>query len=194
MSEYESQKDIKYDGIPFTNLYQVHPLVSAENLAAFWDRPPFPVTEEQKHYYKEALNSIETNRESLLSLPRQLVHHDLLVFNLLSVDRSITGVLDFDLLAVDISFLEFVISLNHVLQLSSGSLEMAAAFIEGFTLFPTFSSEEIRQLRTLTQLYHIALHIYVGQYVREKTIQPLLSTLRINLLSGISGWSKMKCC
>lgn len=165
LSEYERVKDIKYAGIPFTELYRLHPLASEENVAFFWKRTPFPVTDEQKHYYNEALISVETNREALLSLPRQLVHHDLLVFNLLSIDRCITGVLDFDFLAVDISFLEFVISLNHVLQMSGGSLEMAAAFIEGYAVFRTCSSEELKQLRTLTRLYHIAvLHIYIGQY------------------------------
>ncbi|MFX3633135.1 MAG: phosphotransferase enzyme family protein [Candidatus Pristimantibacillus sp.] len=165
LSEYERPMDIKYDGIPFTDLYRLHPLASVESIASFWERPPFPVTDEQQHYYNEALISVETNYEALLSLPRQLVHHDLLVFNLLSVERSITGVLDFDFLAVDISFLEFVISLNHVLQMSGGSLEMAAAFIEGYAVFRTCSSEELRQLRTLTRLYHIAvLHIYIGQY------------------------------
>jgi Ser/Thr protein kinase RdoA (MazF antagonist) len=170
LSEYEGPpKDINYEGIPFTDLYRLHPLASEETVASFWKRPPFPVTEVQKHYYNEALISVETNRKALLSLPRQMIHHDVLVFNLLSVDRRITGVLDFDFVAVDISFLEFVISLNHVLQLSGGSLQMAAAYIEGYAMFRTCSSEELRQLRTLTRLYHIAvLHIYIGQYESGK--------------------------
>ncbi|WP_341282448.1 phosphotransferase [Paenibacillus sp. FSL H8-0537] len=183
LSEYERPKNIKYDGIPFTNLYQLHPLATEEITASFWKKPPFPVTDEQKHYYNEALISVETNRKALLSLPLQLVHHDLLVFNLLSVDRCITGVLDFDFLAVDISFLEFVISLNHVLQMSGGSLEMSAAFIEGYASFRTLSSEELSQLRTLTRLYHIAvLHIYIGQNRAGKDISTAFAYIANQLI------------
>ncbi|MGG4146120.1 phosphotransferase [Paenibacillus algorifonticola] len=183
LKKYEQPKNFKYNGTPFTSLYQLHPLATAEITASFWKQPPFPVTDEQKHYYSEALISVESNREALLSLPLQMVHHDLLVFNLLSVDRCITGVLDFDFLAIDISFLEFVISLNHVLQMSGGSLEMAAAFIEGYVSFRTLSSEELSQLRTLTRLYHIAvLHIYIGQFRAGKDISYAFSYIANQLI------------
>jgi len=171
LGEYERPQSFDYEGIPFTDLYRLHPLADQESVASFWDSPPFPVTDEQKLAYNEALACVEEQRGALMELPRQLVHHDLLVFNLLSIDDVITGVLDFDFLAVDIAFLEFAISLNHVLQLSGGSLEMAAAFVEGYSAFRTGSSEEFRLLRTMTRLYHVAvLHIYIGQYRSGKDI------------------------
>lgn len=171
LSECERLQHRGYDGIPFTDLYRLHSLATVESVSEFWEQPPFQLTDEQKHYYNEAFVSVEANREALLLLPRQLVHHDLLVFNLLSIDGCITGVLDFDFLAVDLSFLEVVISLNHVLQLSRGSLEMASAFIQGYAMFRSCSIEEWRHLRTLTRLYHIAvLHIYIGQYRAGKDI------------------------
>ncbi|MEK3885647.1 phosphotransferase [Paenibacillus sp. PL2-23] len=64
----------------------------------------------------------------LEKLPKQLVHHDLLVFNLLAHENKIKGVLDFDFISLDVSFMEFAICLNHVLQMSNGSLEMAEAY------------------------------------------------------------------
>lgn len=160
----EYRAPLKYEGIPFTDLYKLHSLADAEGIASFWKCPPFSITDEQRFYYDNALISVEKNMETLMSLPRQLVHHDVLLFNLLSMDNRITGVLDFDFLGVDISFLEFVISLNHVLQMSGGSIELTTAFIEGYAGFRNHSSEELGQIRTLTQLYHIAiLHIYIGQ-------------------------------
>ncbi|PWV97881.1 Ser/Thr protein kinase RdoA (MazF antagonist) [Paenibacillus cellulosilyticus] len=165
LREFGELKDCHpYTGIPFTDFYRLHPLATREAAAAFWETPPFPITDEQRRIYEESLASVEANRDALSALPRQVVHHDLLVFNLLAVEQRITGVLDFDFLAEDIRFLEFAISLNHVLHMSGGSLEMAQAFIEGYALYGGCTYEEMQQLRTLTRLYHIAvLHIYIGQ-------------------------------
>lgn len=165
LGEYERQESMAYAGTPFTDLYHLHPLATPKEIAAFWEQPPFPLTDQQKQTYNEVLTDVMAQLDTLLSLPRQLVHHDVLVFNLLSVERRITGVLDFDFLALDISSLEFAISLNHVLQISGGSLEMATAFINGYAAFRSCSTEELSHLRSLTRLYHIAvLHIYIGQY------------------------------
>ncbi|WP_372631568.1 phosphotransferase [Cohnella sp.] len=101
----------------------------------------------------------------LEKLPKQFVHHDLLVFNLLAHENKIKGVLDFDFISLDVSFMEFAICLNHVLQMSNGSLEMAEAYIRGYAKYRKGSSEEITYLQLLTQIYHIAvLHIYIGQH------------------------------
>ncbi|WP_461671258.1 phosphotransferase, partial [Mycobacterium tuberculosis] len=108
---------------------------------------------------------IENSIHLLEKLPKQFVHHDLLVFNLLAHENKIKGVLDFDFISLDVSFIEFAICLNHVLQMSNGSLEMAEAYIKGYSKYRKGSSEEITYLQLLTQIYHIAvLHIYIGQH------------------------------
>ncbi|MHA7964643.1 phosphotransferase enzyme family protein [Paenibacillus sp. CAU 1782] len=187
LSEYKHPINNNYEGISFIDLYQLHPLANEESIASFWRQPPFSIADEQKYYYNEALAFVEANREALLALPRQWVHHDLLVFNLLSVNHCITGVLDFDFLSVDISFLEFVISFNHVLQMSGNSYEMAAAFVKGYARFRTCSVKELSQLPALTRLYHIAvLHIYIGQYAAGKDNSTAFSYLASQLIERVN--------
>jgi len=83
----------------------------------------------------------------------------------LAQDNKISGVLDFDFISLDVSFMEFAICLNHVLQMTNGSLEMAETFIKGYAEYRKSSSQEFTHLQLLTQIYHIALlHIYIGQH------------------------------
>ncbi len=186
LSPYKLSNTMQNAGIPFTDLFRLHPLADAEQIALFWRKPPFHITDEQKRFYDEALAHVTAKREVLLALPRQLVHHDILVYNLLSVNRRITAVLDFDFLAMDVSFLEFVISFNHVLQMSGGSIEMAAAFIKGYKAFRTFSAEEWGQLQALTRLYHVAvLHIYIGQHAAGKDISIPFSYIANQLIERV---------
>ncbi|UHA73494.1 phosphotransferase enzyme family protein [Paenibacillus sp. 481] len=183
LGTYNKPRGLDFEGIPFTDFYGIHPLVNQAAVESFWDCPPFPITDAQKNAYDHALASVNKQLEQLKKLPQQLVHHDLLVFNLLAIDDNITGVLDFDFLAYDIAFLEFAISLNHVLQMSNGSLDMAAAFIDGYTTFRSFTTDETQQLRTLTRLYHVAvLHIYMGQYVSGKDIGMPFTTILNQLI------------
>ncbi|WP_337100669.1 phosphotransferase enzyme family protein [Paenibacillus sp. YIM B09110] len=188
LSEYVRPKELQYGGVPFTDLYGIHPLIDQEEVESFWNSPPFPISVEQKQVYDQSIASVKENLEEIMSLPRQLVHHDLLIFNLLATDQVITGVLDFDFLSVDIAFLEFSISFNHVLQLSGGSLDMAVAFVEGYSAFRTFTTDEFRQLRLLTRLYHVAvLHIYIGQYLSGKDVS-LAFTHMVNQLIERDSW------
>ncbi|WP_020614916.1 phosphotransferase enzyme family protein [Paenibacillus daejeonensis] len=176
LEKYKGPESLAFQGIPFTDLYRLHPLAGVEEIASFWAQPPFPVTDVQKQTYDQIVASVTSQLDALLTLPRQLVHHDVLVYNLLAVDHRITGVLDFDFIGLDIGSLDFVISLNHVLQLSGGSLQMAEAFIKGHANFRTFTREELDHLRTLTRLYHIALlHIYIGQHRAGKDIAEAFS-------------------
>ena len=176
LEKYERPETMAFHGIPFTDLYRLHPLAGVEEIASFWAQSPFPVTVEQKQMYDRALTSVTSQLDTLLALPRQLVHHDVLIFNLLAVEHKITGVLDFDFIGLDIACLDFVISLNHVLQLSGGSQQMAESFIRGYANFRTITREELAHLPTLTRLYHIALlHIYIGQHRAGKDIAQAFS-------------------
>ncbi|WP_138755029.1 phosphotransferase enzyme family protein [Paenibacillus sinopodophylli] len=166
------QSELQYEGVPFTELYNLHPLADYQAVTSFFKSPPFEIPQAALHFYQKTVALVESNKLEWLGFSKQLVHHDLLIFNLLSIDNRIHGVLDFDNTSLDIGFMEFAISLNHVIQMSNGSLEMAQAFIEGYSRFRTCTDQEINQLQRLTQMYHIAvLHIYIGQYYSGRDIE-----------------------
>ncbi|UVI30499.1 phosphotransferase enzyme family protein [Paenibacillus spongiae] len=162
-------RGLGFRGISFMNIYKLHPLADHRTVASFIDEPPFHIPEDDQNFYREMVSLVERSISQLQQLPAQLVHHDLLVFNLLARDNQICGVLDFDFTSMDAGFMEFAISLNHILQLSDGSLDMMDAFVKGYAAFRKSSGEEIDQLQLLTQVYHIAvLHIYIGQHYAGK--------------------------
>jgi homoserine kinase type II len=159
-----TDKSLTYCGIPFSNIYSIHPLADIASVKSFFDKPPFHIPEGDIAFYREMILSVEKSMDMLEKLPKQFVHHDLLVFNLLTPDNEIRGILDFDFISYDVSFMEFAICLNHVLQMSDGSLEIAEAFIKGYAEHRQGSSPEFTHLQLLTRIYHIAvLHIYIGQ-------------------------------
>lgn len=170
LSEYK--EEIKYEGVPFTKIYDLHPLADNQAVTSFFESPPFEIPNTTINFYKEMVSTVELNKHELKELPKQLVHHDLLIYNLLSKDNKIQGVLDFDFTSFDLRFMEFTISLNHILQLTNGSWHMTEAFIKGYSQFSKISYLEINHLQLLTQIYHIAvLHIYIGQYYSGKNIE-----------------------
>lgn len=152
-------------GKSFADIYGLHPLADAHAVKSFMDGSPFPIAENQLSFYHEMVSIVENSIPLLEELPQQFVHHDVLIFNLLAQGNHIRGVLDFDFASRDISFMEFAICLNHVLQMSNGSRAMLEAFIKGYADFRKGTAQEIGHLQLLTQIYHIAvLHIYVGQH------------------------------
>jgi len=170
LSQYEAE--LKFEGIPFTEIYNLHPLADYHAVASFIKDPPFEISQTALNFYKEMVSFVEQNKLELLELPKQLVHHDLLIYNLLSKDNRIYGVLDFDFTSLDISFMEFTISLNHVIELTNGSWDLTEAFIKGYSQFRKCTYREMNQLQLLTQIYHIAvLHIYIGQHYSGRNIE-----------------------
>lgn len=158
-------------GASFLDHYNLHPLADQSRVEAFMANPPFPLSPEDVACYKEALSEVTDKRERLRLLPMQAVHHDMLVFNLLAHGGSISGVLDFDLASTDVAAMEFAIGLNHVLQIGGGSLGMASAFIRGYARHGSITRDELKQLRTLTRAYHVAvLHFYIGQHAAGNDI------------------------
>lgn len=161
-----------YNGISFSEIYKLHPLADHSAVTAFMENPPFLIPKESMDFYRDMIIFMDENVSSLSKLPVQLVHHDLLIFNLLSQNNRISGVLDFDFLSMDTNFMEFAISLNHILQMTNGSMGMMEAFVKSYSGYRKHSLQEIEQLRNLTQIYHFAvLHIYIGQHYAGFDIQ-----------------------
>ncbi|GGA01191.1 hypothetical protein GCM10008018_54460 [Paenibacillus marchantiophytorum] len=149
---------LEYQGKSFLEIYALHPLADHLAVISFMENPPFQIPETNLTFYQEMISSLDKNMHKLMELPKQLVHHDLLIFNLLAQNNKIVGVLDFDFTSIDASFMEFTICLNHILQMSNGSLEMAEAFIQGYV-------RHRKSLQLMTQVYHIAvLHFYIGMH------------------------------
>ncbi|KRE61947.1 phosphotransferase [Paenibacillus sp. Soil750] len=170
LSQYEAE--LKYEGISFLEIYALHPLADYHAVASFIKDPPFAIPQSAITFYKEMVSSVEQSKHELLELSKQLVHHDLLIYNLLSKENRIHGVLDFDFTSFDVSFMEFTISLNHVLQLTNGSWDQVERFIKGYSQFRQCTHQEMNQLQLLTQIYHIAvLHIYIGQHYSGQNIE-----------------------
>ncbi|RXZ78821.1 hypothetical protein EBB07_25275 [Paenibacillaceae bacterium] len=165
-------KSLTNRGTSFADYYQLHPLADRQAVHTFIEHPPIAVPAALLQFYKDMVSEAESSLFRIKTLPTQLVHHDLLIFNLLAEGGKITGVLDFDFISMDIAFMEFAISFNHVLQESNGSLEMAEAFVAGYSSIRNHAPDETAMLPLLTQIYHLAvLHIYIGQYYAGAKIE-----------------------
>jgi len=160
-------------GRPFTALDALHPLADAQTAAVFMERPPFALPERQRVFYETQLAVEVAETGWWRGLPRQLVHHDILIFNLLGQEGRITGALDFDFASMDVGMLELAICLNHVLQQSDGSLELTDAFLLGYGRHRRHTEEELGCLARATRLYHLAvLRLYIGEHYAGKPVEP----------------------
>ncbi|MEO2204651.1 phosphotransferase [Paenibacillus pabuli] len=164
MSEFPMKKNT-YTGISFHKLYNIHPLANRDSVISFFADMPFELTEQRYTFYQTMITEIENSKLNLEVLPQQLVHHDLLIYNLLGQSGEITGVLDFDFIGMDAALMELTISLNHIIQESNGSLNLTEAFLQGYGDTRKHSSLELGYVQLLTQIYFIAvLHFYIGQH------------------------------
>jgi len=171
MSEFPMKKNT-YAGISFHKMYNIHPLANRDSVISFFADMPFGLTEQRYTFYQTMITEIENSHLVLEVLPQQLVHHDLLIYNLLGQSGEITGVLDFDFIGIDAAFMELMISLNHIIQESSGSLDLMEAFLQGYGNVRKHSSIEFGYLRLLTQIYFVAvLHFYIGQHYAGAAIE-----------------------
>ncbi|WP_339259880.1 phosphotransferase [Paenibacillus sp. FSL R5-0713] len=161
-----------YRGISFTKMYEIHPLANQQSIKAFYKNSPFELSVSKVTFYQKMIREIESSELQLEVLPQQLVHHDLLIYNLLTQNEEITGVLDFDFMGMDAAFMEFTISFNHVVQESQGSLEIIESFLQGYGSERKHLVLEFGYLPLLTKIYYIAvLHFYIGQHYAGATIE-----------------------
>lgn len=178
----------RFTGASFADWYKLHVLAGHTAVQSFFTDNPYKLSDEELQFYNMVVEKTEQNLDKLAALPKQFVHHDLLVFNLLSHQQSISGVLDFDMTSLDIRFMEFAISFNHVMQLSNGSWELAEAFVKGYSSYQTCTQQELEQLQLLTDIYHIAvLHFYIGQHYSGKSMDQPFRYI-INQFRGRAAW------
>ncbi|MBP3964645.1 phosphotransferase enzyme family protein [Paenibacillus lignilyticus] len=175
----------------FHHLDTLHPLSNAEILKRFLADPPFAMNVEGAPLILSLLEELETYKDELNALPQHIVHHDLLIFNLLiDPDDRMSGVLDFDFASTDLRVMELAICLNHQLQYDDSSLQAVQTFTEHYTRHTTITSAEIAYLPLLMRVYYAALlTLYVGQHEAGKDVKVPFHFLQEQLILR-SMWLK----
>ncbi|GIO96147.1 hypothetical protein J14TS5_12330 [Paenibacillus lautus] len=172
--------------IAFHDFYNLHSLSNQTKINEFLTCPPFQIDAEQiavlQGYYESGFN----HAAELNVLPKQIVHHDILVFNLLidPQSREMSGVLDFDFAAKDIRIWELSICLNHLLQHEDQTLTKVELFLDEYRKYMRLTRAEIQWIPYIMQLYYVSLlSIYIGQHLAGRNIASyfhlMLKQLRI---------------
>lgn len=174
LQQFESDSvDVAYPAIAFHDFYNLHSLSNQTKINEFLVCPPFEIDAEQiavlQGYYECGFN----RAPELNVLPKQMVHHDILVFNLLidPQSREMSGVLDFDFAARDIRIWELSICLNHLLQHEDQTLTKVELFLDEYRKYMRLTRAEIDWIPYTMQLYYVSLlSIYIGQHLAGRNI------------------------
>lgn len=160
--------------ISFNRVESLHPLANNNHVLQFLSKPPFFIAQQKLDKIIEIMNELKHIQPKLDQLPKQVVHHDLLLFNLL-IDpetRKMNGVLDFDFASYDVRALEPAICITHLVQVNSQPLEAIAVFWSEYKRFMELTPVEIVYVPALIRLYYIALiYIYIGQAYSGREIE-----------------------
>jgi homoserine kinase type II len=174
LQHFESDSvDAVCPAIAFHDFYNLHSLSNQTKMNEFLICPPFQIDAEQiavlQEYYETGFN----HAAELDVLPKQIVHHDILVFNLLidPQSREMSGVLDFDFAAMDIRIWELSICLNHLLQHEDQTLTKVELFLDEYRKYMRITRAEIQWIPYIMQLYYVSLlSIYIGQHLAGRNI------------------------
>lgn len=184
--QFESNSvDAVCSAIAFHDFYSLHSLSDQTKINEFLACPPFEIEAKQiavlQGYYESGFH----HAAELNVLPKQMVHHDILVFNLLidPQSREMSGVLDFDFAAMDIRIWELSICLNHLLQHEDQTLTKVEIFIDEYRKYMRLTRAEIEWIPCMMQLYYVSLlSIYIGQHFAGRNIAPYFYLMLKQLL------------
>lgn len=166
-------KPLVEKGIEFIKLDSLHPLCTEQPIKNFTDNPPFELDLEQHNLLKTMIPDVYENYNKMDRLPKQLVHHDLIVYNLLYSEeyKRMTGILDFDFAALDVRALELAICINHLLQFEDEHLTLLNVFLKEYAKSVVLTEEEINWIPFLMKMYYVSvLCIYIGQYYSGREV------------------------
>lgn len=160
--------------ISFNRAESLHPLANNNHVLQFLSKPPFFIAQHKLDNIIETMKELKQIQPILDQLPKQVVHHDLLLFNLL-IDpetRKMNGVLDFDFASYDVRALEPAVCITHLVQVNSQPLEAIAVFWREYKRYMELTPVEIEYVPALIRLYYIALiYIYIGQAYSGREIE-----------------------
>lgn len=167
------KSDLLIQDIKFYNIYKLHPLSNESSINHFLNQPPFEIDGNQLSILLNSFQDVKRNQSIIDGLPKQIIHHDILIFNLLidSKTRKMNGVLDFDFASYDVRALELAICINHLLQFDDGSLSNLELFLDEYSQHMRLTEEEIKWIPFLMQMYYVSLVcIYIGQYYSGRKV------------------------
>lgn len=180
------------DTVQFYNLYTLHPLATEASIEQFLHAPPFPIDQEALIMLQEAIHEMKNNYCLFQALPMQMIHHDLLVFNLLADQATgdLTGVLDFDFASYDMRSLELAICLNHLLQFDDPAFTRLEWFIDEYAQHMILTEDELLSFPLMMRLYYVSLLcLYIGQHQAGKDITNYFPII-LEQLARRSQWLK----
>ncbi|MBW7476923.1 phosphotransferase [Paenibacillus oenotherae] len=175
----------------FYLLNSLHPLSNEQSVDQFVQHPPFEIDRGQLLIFVQSLSEVRSSTAWFERLPMGLVHHDLLIFNLLiGSDGKMKGILDYDFASYDVRALELAICINHLLQARDGSLAPVKLFVQEYRQFITLTAEEMESIPQLMRMYYTALLcIYIGQYDSGRDIVQYFAFI-LNQLVTRRDWLK----
>jgi Ser/Thr protein kinase RdoA (MazF antagonist) len=147
---------------PYYDLYKAHPSMSKE---AFFDAVKDEAYDPCRSAMDELSRQILLLEESLASyhtfgLPHQLIHGDLHYDNILCLeDGTVSGILDFEFLAIDWRVMELAICLSKYAAEPDAMVNFAE-FIEGYATSGTVTEAEAMVVPDLIRLRILSNVIY----------------------------------
>ena len=176
--EFKSEKHSRI--LTFYDLYNLHPLSNEKSINHYFEHLPFEIEHNVIIIIKETIQDVLNKTNILKQLPKQMIHHDILIFNLLfgSKDKRMNGVLDFDFASNDIRALELAICISHIVQYTNGSFEALELFLNAYSEYMSLSIEEIESIPLLIKMYYAALIcIYIGQFYSGQKIESYFNVI-----------------
>jgi len=187
------KSDVHNQNIKFYDVYNLHPKSNEKSINHFLNDMPFEIENSHLSILKKSIQDVQRIESITEGLPKQIIHHDILVFNLLidSQTRKMNGVLDFDFASYDIRALELAICINHIFQHSNSSFVSLELFLDAYSQYMTLTIEEINNIPMLMKMYYVALIcIYIGQYYSGVKIDEYFRVI-LNQLIIRTQWIEM---
>jgi Ser/Thr protein kinase RdoA (MazF antagonist) len=163
---------------PYYDLYKAHPSMSK---GAFFEAVKDEAYDRCRGAMDELLRQILSLEESLasfhaISLPHQLIHGDLHYDNILCLeDGTVSGILDFEFLAIDWRVMELAICLSKYAA-EPDAMDNFAEFIEGYASAGIVTEAEALVVPDLIRLRILSNVIYfVGRAICREDSPKILT-------------------
>ncbi len=161
---------------PYYDLYSVHHAITRDLFLVTMRSSEFDSVKEEVNKLLQEIAEMEMTLENLLemNLPKQLIHGDLHYDNVLILDGSISGVLDFEFCAMDWRAMELAICLSKYAG-EKEALQYFSDFIGGYFEYGVLNPFEMKVVPDLIILRIISNAVYfVGRFIaKEDTISTI---------------------
>ena len=163
-------EDIRLNGTPpYYDLYRAHHAMSKEIFVQQVLTSPYDVCREDITFLAEAITTLESQLQYYheLNLPHQLIHGDLHYDNILCLeDGTVSGVLDFEFIAMDWRAMELAICLSKYAS-EDEPLPYFNEFIAGYASHMTLTTTECESLPMLIILRILSNVVFFVHFVNQ---------------------------